>query len=63
MLKASEKFISVIIRRPQAYDFKNKDRSAPIPGFVFLDTQGNVLGTVQPESAKRLVGKMNELVR
>ncbi len=63
MLKASEKFVRLIIRRPHAYEFKNKDKSVPIPGIVFLDAQRKVVGTVQPESAKQLVEKMNELTK
>ncbi len=63
MLKASEKFARIIIRRPHAYEFKNKDKSVPIPGIVFLDAQRKVVGTVQPESAKQLVEKMNELTK
>jgi hypothetical protein len=63
VLKASEKLVRLIIRRPHAYEFKNKDKSVPIPGIVFLDAQRKVVGTVQPESAKQLVEKMNELTK
>ena len=63
MLKASEKFVRLIVRRPHAYEFKKQDRSVPIPGIVFLDGQGRVVATVQPESAKQLVEKMNELTK
>ena len=63
MLKASEKFVRLIIRRPHAYELKNKDKSVPIPGIVFLDAQRKVVGTVHPESAKQLVEKMNELTK
>ena len=52
VLKASEKFVRLIVRRPHAYEFKNKDKS--VPGIVFLDGQGKVV-------AKQLVEKMNEL--
>jgi hypothetical protein len=63
VLKGSEKFVRLIIRRPHAYEFKDKDKSVPIPGIVFLDSAGKVVGTVQPESAKQLVEKMNELTK
>jgi hypothetical protein len=63
LLKASEKFVRLIVRRPHAYEFKNKDKSVRIPGFVFLDVQGKVVGTVQPDSAKQLLEKMNELTK
>jgi len=61
VLKASEKFVRIIIRRPHAYEFKNKDKGASIPGIVFLDAQGKVLGMAQLESGKQLAEKLNEL--
>lgn len=63
MLKASEKFVHLIVRRPHAYEFKKKDKSVPIPGIAFLDAQGSVVGTVELESAKKLVDKMNEVAK
>ena len=63
MLKASEKFVRLIVRRPHAYEFKNKDKRVPIPGIAFLDAEGKVVGTLQLESAKQLVDKMNELTK
>jgi hypothetical protein len=61
--KASEKFVRLIVRRPHAYEFKKKDKSVPIPGIVFLDAQGKVVGTVQLDSAKQLVDKMTEVAK
>ena len=63
MLKASEKFVRLIIRRPHAYEFKNKDKNVPIPGIVFLNGQGKVEAALVPESAKELVDKMAELTK
>jgi hypothetical protein len=63
VLKASEKFVRLIVRRPHAYEFKKKDTRVPIPGIAFLDAQGKVVGTVQPDSAKQLVDKMNEVAK
>lgn len=63
MLKASENFVRLIVRRPHVYEFKNKDRSVPIPGIVFLGAQGKVVGTGQLESAKQLVEKMSNLTK
>jgi hypothetical protein len=63
VLKASEKFVRLIIRRPHAYEFKNKDKNVPIPGIVFLDGHGKVVETVVPESAKQLVEKMDVLAK
>jgi hypothetical protein len=63
VLKASKKFVRLIVRRPHAYEFKNKDKSVPIPGIVFLDAQRKVVGTAQLHSAKQLVEKVNELTK
>ncbi len=61
--KASEKFVHLIVRRPHAYQFRNDDKTVPIPGIVFLDGQGKLVGKVQPDSAKQVVAMMNELAR
>jgi hypothetical protein len=63
VLKGSEKFVRVIVRRPHAYELKNKDKSVAIPGIVFLDGDSKVVGTVQLESAKEFVEKMSELTK
>jgi hypothetical protein len=63
VLKASARFVRIIVRRPHAYAFKKKDTRVPIPGIVFLNTQGKVVGMAQLESAKELVEKMNELAK
>ena len=63
MLKASAKFVRLIVRRPHAYEFKKKDNRVPIPGIVFLNTQGKVMGMAQLESAKEFVEKMNEFTK
>jgi hypothetical protein len=61
--EASEKLVRLIVRRPHAYELKKKDKSVPIPGIVFLDAEGKVVGTVQVESAKQLIDKMNEVAK
>ena len=53
----------IIVRRPHAYELKAKDQSIEIPGIVFLDADGKVIGTAPLETAKKLVAKMNELTR
>ncbi len=63
VVKASEKFVRVIVRRPHAYKFVAKDKTIAIPGIVFLDREGNVVGSVQLDSAETLVEKMNNLVK
>ena len=39
-MKRSEKFVRLIIRRPQAYTFRKNYKTAPIPGVAFLDGEG-----------------------
>jgi hypothetical protein len=62
-VKASDKFVRIIVRRPHAYQFLNKDRSVSIPGFVFLDAEGTVIGSAGLDKAEQLVEKMHELAQ
>lgn len=59
--QASEKFVCVIVRRPHAYRFLEKDQNVSIPGIVFLDGEGDVLGSARLESAEQLVEKMSSI--
>lgn len=43
MIKASEAFVRIIIRRPHAYEFRKVHKKAPIPGMAILDADGNYL--------------------
>lgn len=63
MVKASEKFVRLIVRRPHAYQLLAKGKNVPIPGIVFLDTEGKLIGTARLEEAKKLVEKMNEVTK
>lgn len=45
MVSGAEPFVRIIIRRPQAYEFKAAHDEAPIPGIIFLDGDGKVRGT------------------
>lgn len=63
VVKASEKFVRVIVRRPHAYKFVEKDQTVAIPGIVLLDAEGNVIGSAHLDSAENLVEKLNELVK
>lgn len=38
--------MTVIIRRPHAYKFKQQHAESPIPGLVVLDGEGKFLGGV-----------------
>lgn len=53
----------IIIRRPHAYEFRTKDKDVPIPGVVFLDAEGKLVGTAKLETATQLVKKMDELTK
>ncbi len=46
MNEAAERFVRVLIRRPHAYAFGQKYPGAPIPGLLFLDAEGNSIGTI-----------------
>lgn len=61
MVKVSQKFVRLIVRRPQAYQFKAKDEKAPIPGIVFLNADGKLVGAIPLEAAKQFLDKMNAL--
>jgi hypothetical protein len=63
VVKASEKFIRVIVRRPHAYEFRQKfrGREVPIPGIVMLDGNGKLLRPVPLDSAKEVADKLNGL--
>lgn len=63
MVKASEKFVRLIVRRPHAYELLTKGKNVPIPGIVFLDAEGKLIGTARLEEAKKLVEKMNEVMK
>ncbi|MBI3269563.1 MAG: hypothetical protein HYZ53_11120 [Planctomycetes bacterium] len=45
MLKAAARFSRVLIRRPLAYRFRKQYPGVPIPGLVFLDGSGKLLGS------------------
>lgn len=36
----------IILRRPQAYEFRDRFKEVPIPGLVFMDAGGRVRETV-----------------
>ncbi len=46
MVEASRAFVRLILRRPQAYAFRDRFKSVPIPGLVFMDAGGTVKETV-----------------
>ena len=65
MVKASEKFVRVIVRRPHAYEFlvKFKGQGVPIPGILILADDGKLLEASSLESAKELAQKLNDLAK
>lgn len=65
MVKASEKFVRLIVRRPHAYEFRQKfkDQEVPIPGIIALDAGGKFVGSASLDSAKEVAEKLNGLVK
>ena len=63
VVKASEKFVRLIVRRPHAYEFrqKYKGQEVPIPGIIVLDADGKLLASSSLDSAKELADKLNGL--
>jgi len=49
--------------RPSAYEFKKKGKDVPIPGLVFLNAEGKVVGTDALKTTKQLLEKMNDLTK
>jgi hypothetical protein len=65
VVKASEKFVRVIVRRPHAYEFLRKFRGheVPIPGVLFLGDDGKLLGASSLKSAEELAQKLHDLAK
>jgi hypothetical protein len=65
VVKASEKFVRLIVRRPHAYEFRQKFRGqqVPIPGIIVLDAHGKLLESLSLDSAKEVAEKLNERAR
>jgi hypothetical protein len=63
VLKASEKFVRLIVRRPHAYEFRQKFKAqeVPIPGIIVLDADGKLVGSSSLDSAKEVADKLNRL--
>ena len=64
-MKASEKFVRIIVRRPHAYEFREKFKGAevPIPGILVISAEGKLVGSSSLESAKELADKLNVLAK
>ena len=45
VVRASQSFVRLIIRRPHAYWFKQRFPNTPIPGLVFMSPDGEVQET------------------
>ena len=65
VVKASEAFVRIIVRRPHAYQFRQtfKGKTVPIPGIVFLDANEDLIGASRLESANQLLDRMKELTQ
>ena len=65
-MKASERFVRILIRRPHAYEFRARHAAAPIPAIAFLDGRGELKGTFKLDaaaSAAKLAGMLEELTK
>jgi hypothetical protein len=66
VLKASEKYVRVLLRGPDAQELRDKafkDKDVSMPGIVFLDAQGKPIGTARLETAQEFVQQLNELTK
>jgi membrane-associated protease RseP (regulator of RpoE activity) len=65
VVKASGKFVRLIVRRPHAYEFRQKfkGQEVPIPGIIVLDADGKLVGSASLDSANEVVEKLNGLVK
>jgi hypothetical protein len=64
-VNSSEKFLRVIVRRPHAYEFREKYRGkdVPIPGLLVLSADGKLVGTSALESSKEVTDKLDGLAK
>ena len=53
----------LIVRRPHAYQFRQKfkGQEVPIPGIIILDADGKLVGSSSLDSAKEVADKLNGL--
>jgi len=54
--------VTVIVRRPHAYNFRRQHPKAPIPGIAFLNPDGEVVGVVSLPS-KNAVEELCKLMK
>ena len=57
MVKVSERFVRLIIRRPHAYAFANEHKGAQIPGLAVLDAEGKLAGTADLDGDAAAIAK------
>jgi hypothetical protein len=66
VLKASEQFVRIILRGPDAHELRDKelkDKKVSLPGIVFLDAQGRPIETARLETASDFLQQMNQLLK
>lgn len=62
MVEAAKPFVRIILRRPQAYEFRERFKGVPIPGLVFMDAEGRVKETVSFDE-KEALGRVLEAMK
>ncbi len=62
LIQAAKGAVSIIIRRPHAYEFKRDYRKAQIPGITVLNADGEFVGAVRVPSSQA-VEKLVELLK
>lgn len=70
MVRAAERYVRILIRRPHAYGFVAEhapdEEPRPIPGIVFLDPEGRLRGSVVlwgEDCGKNLLREMQDLAK
>ena len=63
VIEFSKKYVRLIIRRPHAYWFRKQYSETPIPGFVFLDSEGKVIDTFPLQPAGQTLEKLRVVIQ
>ena len=62
VIESSNKYVRLILRRPHAYWFKRNYPKAPIPGFVFLSPDGELIDIFASQQGGQLLEKFRAII-
>lgn len=62
VVAGSEKFVTLIIRRPYAYAFVREHEGAVLTGVAFLDGDGTLKGSSRLKAATEVVKEMERVL-